>query len=191
MTRYVAFLRGINVGGHVVKMDQLAAQFESLGFDNVSTFIASGNVIFESPSKPGTLEPRIEQHLAGWLGYAVNTFLRSEKEIASIAAHQPFADPGGVYVLLLRSAPDAALRQRLLAPATEHELISVHEREVYLRLASFGDSPIPGLLGKILGAENTMRNANTLRRLAARFAAPAQTARRSRKASASPSTTRP
>jgi uncharacterized protein (DUF1697 family) len=94
VTRYVAFLRGINVGGHPVKMEQLAAAFESLGFENVSTFIASGNVIFESSARPATLEPRIEQHLGGWLGYAVNTFLRTEKEIASIAAHEPFADPG-------------------------------------------------------------------------------------------------
>jgi uncharacterized protein (DUF1697 family) len=191
MTRYVAFLRGINVGGHVVKMDQLAAQFASLGFDNVSTFIASGNVIFESTSKPATLEPRIEQHLAGWLGYAVNTFLRTEHEIASIAAHEPFPDPDGVYVMLLRSAPNATLRQRLLDLATEHDQISVHQREAYLRTASFGESPVGGLLAKVLGAENTMRNANTLRRLAARFATPPQTAKRSKKASASPSTTSP
>jgi uncharacterized protein (DUF1697 family) len=191
MTRYVAFLRGINVGGHVVKMDQLAAQFASLGFDNVSTFIASGNVIFESSSKPGTLEPRIEHHLAGWLGYAVNTFLRSEKEIAAIAAHEPFADAGTTYVVLLRSAPEDATRQRLGELATDRDQLVVHGREAYWRPTTFMDSPVGGALTKLLGAENTIRNANTLRRLAARFAAPPQTVKRSKKASASPSTTRP
>lgn len=50
MTRYFAFLRAINVGGHVVKMDRLRQVFESLAFSNVETFIASGNVIFESTS---------------------------------------------------------------------------------------------------------------------------------------------
>jgi uncharacterized protein (DUF1697 family) len=191
MTRYVAFLRGINVRGHQVKMDQLAAQFEALEFDNVSTFIASGNVIFESSGKPTTLEPRIEQHLALWLGYAVNTFLRSENEIASIAAHEPFADPGTAYVVLLRSAPDAATRTRMLDLANAHDQLVVHGREVYWKPTSFGESPVGGALNKLLGAENTVRNANTLRRLAARFAAPPQTARRSKKASASPSTTSP
>jgi uncharacterized protein (DUF1697 family) len=191
MTRYVAFLRGINVGGHVVKMDQLAAQFESLGFENVSTFIASGNVLFESASTPATLEPRIEHHLAGWLGYAANTFLRTEKEIAGIAAHEPFADPGRTYVVLLRSAPAESASTRIRELATASDQLVVHGREVYWRPTSFGESPVGGALNKLFGAENTMRNANTLRRLAARFVAPSQTARRSRKASASPSTTRP
>jgi uncharacterized protein (DUF1697 family) len=191
VTRYVAFLRGINVGGHVVKMDQLAAQFEALGLDNVSTFIASGNVIFESSGKPGTLEPRIEQHLAGWLGYAVNTFLRTEKEIAGIAAHEPFAGPGTTYVVLLRDVPEDAARTRLGEMVTATDQLVVHRREVYWKPTSFTDSPVGGALNKLLGAENTMRNANTLRRLAARFAAPPQTVKRSKKASASPSTTRP
>jgi uncharacterized protein (DUF1697 family) len=57
MSRYIAFLRAINVGGHTVKMDILRQQFEALGFSNVETFIASGNVIFETMAKNGrTLE---------------------------------------------------------------------------------------------------------------------------------------
>jgi uncharacterized protein (DUF1697 family) len=72
--RYVAFLRAINLGGHVVKMDELKRQFEALEFSNVSTFIASGNVIFESDGAPAELEPRIEQHLHHRLGHGVGTF---------------------------------------------------------------------------------------------------------------------
>jgi uncharacterized protein (DUF1697 family) len=65
MTRYFAFLRAINVGGgHVVKMDRLRQLFESLGFSNVETFIASGNVIFESSSRNAkNLEAKIEKAL--------------------------------------------------------------------------------------------------------------------------------
>ena len=56
MARYIAFMRGINVGGHQVKMDDLRKWFEALEFDNVATFIASGNVIFEAGrAKPATL----------------------------------------------------------------------------------------------------------------------------------------
>ena len=51
MQKYIAFLRAINVGGHTVKMDRLREIFETMGFSNVETFIASGNVIFETKSK--------------------------------------------------------------------------------------------------------------------------------------------
>ena len=62
--RYVAFLRAINVGGHVVKMDRLRRIFESMRFRNVETFIASGNVIFEAAGNADVLERRIEKGLA-------------------------------------------------------------------------------------------------------------------------------
>ena len=76
MSRYIAFLRAINVGGHTVTMDRLRALFTSLGFTRVETFIASGNVIFDTPSRsPTKLESNIEQHLQLALGYEVRTFL--------------------------------------------------------------------------------------------------------------------
>ena len=64
MTKTIAFLRAINVGGHNVKMESLRALFEQLGFDAVETFIASGNVVFETDAAPDTaLEAAIEAHL--------------------------------------------------------------------------------------------------------------------------------
>ena len=67
MSRYLAFLRAINVGGHTVKMDALRHIFESLGFTSVETFIASGNVIFEAGQQdPAALEKAIEtRHRVG------------------------------------------------------------------------------------------------------------------------------
>jgi hypothetical protein len=61
LRRYVAFLRAINVGGHVVKMDRLRTLFEGLGFANVSTFIASGNVVFDSTATDTRPIPRSVQ----------------------------------------------------------------------------------------------------------------------------------
>src|SRR5262249_56400329 len=91
MPLHVAFLRAINVGGRVVKMDHLRALFEGLGLANVETFIASGNVIFESPvRKAKALEARIEAHLRDSLGYAVGVFIRSPAELAAVAGHRPF-----------------------------------------------------------------------------------------------------
>ncbi len=189
--RYVAFLRAINVGGHLVKMAELKREFEALGFNNVSTFIASGNVIFDSDEAASELEPRIERHLQQWLGYPVGTFVRTDAEVCRIAAFDPFAKQGRSYVLILRSAPNAAMRTRMLDLATPDDLVAVHEREVFYRPTSLADSPLGGLLGRIVGAASTMRNVNTLRRLAAKFEAPPQPARDSRKASGSVARPRP
>ena len=93
MPRFVAFLRAINVGGHVVKMDQLRQLFEALGFAKVETFIASGNVIFEAKSKDtNALQRRIEKHLHQALGYEVVTFLRTLEELDKVANHRPFVE---------------------------------------------------------------------------------------------------
>ena len=78
MTVYIAFLRAINVGGRTVKMDRLRGLFEHLGYADVETFIASGNVIFQSPAEDTrALEQQIEAHLAASLGYEVATFVRT------------------------------------------------------------------------------------------------------------------
>src|SRR3990172_7639136 len=119
--RYIAFLRAINVGGHSVKMDHLRRLFESLGFSNVETFIASGNVIFESPTENAhTLESEIESHLKKLLGYEVATFIRSPEELVQIASYIPIKTPeleakgNSLYIAFLSNPPDEAARQKLM-----------------------------------------------------------------------------
>ena len=85
MPRYAAFLRAINVGGRVVKMEALRRFFESLDFANVETVIASGNVLFDASSKSEkALEKKIQDHLHTKLGYEVATFVRSPAEMDAI-----------------------------------------------------------------------------------------------------------
>ena len=92
MPRYFAFLRAVNVGGHVVKMEQLRQLFASLSFSGVETFIASGNVVFETLSKDTRLlEKQIEARLADTFGYEIVTFIRTGAELAGIAGYQPFS----------------------------------------------------------------------------------------------------
>ena len=92
MPRYAAFLRAINVGGHTVKMDRLRTLFEEMNLANVKTIIASGNVLFDSPSKnAATLEEKIERQLHMSLGYGVATFVRTAAEVEQIAAYEPFS----------------------------------------------------------------------------------------------------
>src|SRR4030095_10412992 len=120
MPKYVAFLRAINVGGHVVKMDHLRRLFEAMGFSNVETFIASGNVIFDSSSKnTRTLEKKIETSLQKALGYKVDAFVRSTSELAAIAKCKPFddkelnADGHTLFVVFIGSQPGSEASKSL------------------------------------------------------------------------------
>ncbi len=92
MPRYVAFLRAVNVGGpRTVKMDVLRRVFIELGFTSVVSYIASGNIIFESPVRNvSNLELRIERALLEALAYEVTPFVRTGHELSRIAAFQPF-----------------------------------------------------------------------------------------------------
>jgi uncharacterized protein (DUF1697 family) len=175
MPRYVAFLRAINVGGHTVAMASLRKHFEEAGCCGVETVIASGNVLFESPSRSAVvLEKRIAAHLEGRLGYAVATFVRTPEELASIAAHRPFARsdcerPGhSLFVAFHGRAADAASRRRVLGLASEVDELRIRGREVYwLCRGRSSDSKIyGGGLEKALGQPATLRNATTVRKIA-------------------------
>jgi len=177
MQRHIAFLRGINVGGHTVKMQDLRRLFASLGFSSVETVIASGNIVFESAEdRSRTLEQKIERLLAEALGYQVATFLRTAPELAAVARQQPFelAEMGSgavVYAIFLREKPKPAVQQALTALNTDNDEVRIGKREVYwLRRAPGKDSDVFGtLLGKALGTETTSRNMNTVRRIVEKF----------------------
>ena len=173
--RYVALLRAINVGGHVVKMDRLRTLFEELKFKNVETFIASGNVIFETTSNNAAeLETKIEKHLKKALGYEVGVFLRTCAEIAAIAEYAPFTSKDGclVHVAFLKAPPDNAAKQKVLALKTKDDDFHTHKREWYWQTrGSFGKSPAAVPFGKIAGSAGTMRNVTTVRKLAAKYKA--------------------
>lgn len=178
MIRYIAFLRAINVGGHTVKMDQLRKLFAELGLSSVETFIASGNVIFESPAKNAqALEKKIEGYLHGALGYEVATFLRTAADLAAIAAYQPFpvseleADGNMLYVGFLAASPAEKARQALLDLRTDIDEFHVHERELYwLCRKKFSESKVSGAtIEKRAGMPATLRNVTTVRKIAAKY----------------------
>jgi uncharacterized protein (DUF1697 family) len=163
--KYIAFLRAINVGGHVVKMDLLKRLFEEMGFANVETFIASGNVIFDARSAS---EAKIEAVLANALGYEVRTFLRKPADLARIAATTLDADGCTLYVGFLAEKGQGA-KVKPLETATDS--IIVDGQELYWMCRStFKESPISGgVLEKALGQKTTLRNITTVRRLAAKY----------------------
>src|SRR5579862_4569926 len=92
MPTYVAMLRGINVSGHkTVKMEQLRSSFSALGFSNVTTYVQSGNVVFEAPNDSvASLSGKIERKILLAFGFSVPVFLRTAKEIGEIIKRNPF-----------------------------------------------------------------------------------------------------
>jgi uncharacterized protein (DUF1697 family) len=173
--RYVALLRAINVGGHVVKMDRLRTVFEALRFGRVETFIASGNVLFDSgESDTAALEQMIETRLEKELGYEVTTFLRRPAELSTIVSTLPFAgdDLAGctLSVAFFKQAPSAESARRVHALQTESDDLLVRERELYWRCRGrTSDSMIWRTpLEKMIGMPATFRNVTTVRKLAAK-----------------------
>ena len=180
MPKYIAFLRAINLGGHTVKMDALRRLFEEMGFSNVETFIASGNVLFEpSQASAGTtqLERQIEGALHASLGYPVATFVRSMAELTEIARYQPFDDAGlktgasTLYVAFLAGPPGEQGLGKLQAFASEINQFHARGREIYwLCRTRFSDSGFTGaLLEKALGLPSTIRNASTVKKIAEKY----------------------
>jgi len=181
MSRYVAFLRGMNLGGRRIKNDALRSQFDELGFGDVATFRASGNVIFDSDDGDGevALTERIEAGLAKALGYEVPVFLRSAAEVAAIAAQQPFeetlveASKGKLQVSLMLKKPAAKARKAVLALSTDEDRLAMEGRELYW-LPSGGtiDSDLDlKAIAAVLGPV-TMRTKGTIDQIAAKHCAP-------------------
>jgi len=170
-TRYVAFLRAINVGGHVVKMDRLRTLCEAIPLDKVSTFIASGNVLFESKKPRPQIEAAIERKLKAALGYDVATMVRSAADLAAIVerVQKEGLDQGvTLYVGFLKEPPSAHVAKAVAAMSNEIDVLSIEGGELYWRCrTSFSESTIAGLkLDKTVGCPLTFRNHNTVRRLA-------------------------
>ena len=160
-------------------MAALRGNFVELGFTNVRTFIASGNVIFDSPAKPGLLERRIEKHLHSALGYEVDTFIRSRAEVLQVVADvesqfaAQLADGSKVYVGFLRALPPVENQERVIALSNAVDVMSFGERELYwLCHQGMAETTVTGpRLAKALGGSMTARNITSLRKLIATFEA--------------------
>jgi uncharacterized protein (DUF1697 family) len=177
MQRYIALLRGINVGGHRVRMSHLRSIFEELALQGVETFIASGNVVFHTEMMHReALQALIEQGLRERLGYDVATFLRSPAEIAAIASYEPFPSPPAgtdtLSVMFLDAVPPPETQERLSAFRTPIDHFRSRDREIFwLCHGRTSDSQVDWKgFGRIPGiSRTTVRNVTTVRKLAAKY----------------------
>jgi len=178
MDRYVAFLRGMNLGGRRIANEELRAHFEAIGLAEVATFRASGNVIFAADEGEGEarLAARLEAELGERLSYEVPVFLRGPAELAAIAAREPFpaaeveASKGKLQVQFLGAEPGAAARAEVLALDSEEDRLALAGRELYW-LPSGGISESELDLKAIAGAlgPGTMRTMGTVEQIVARI----------------------
>jgi uncharacterized protein (DUF1697 family) len=177
--RYIAFLRGINLGKRRLAMSKLKALFEGLGFDDVATFIASGNVLFSSKvTDTGALEAGIAKHLQASLGYEVDTFVRTTAEVAKVGAAKIFREDGqngiNIYVSFLQNALPKETARKLAAVRTEADEFRVDGREFYwlCRIRST-DSKVWSLpeVKALRLPTSTMRNMTSIRKLIAKHIA--------------------
>ncbi|MDQ3750797.1 MAG: DUF1697 domain-containing protein [Acidobacteriota bacterium] len=174
MMKYVAFLRGINVGGkNKVKMETLREVFAALGFANVKTYINSGNVIFEtSETDDNALAAEIEQAIQAEFSLNIKVMVRTISEIKGIIKNNPFdgqfTNDKDLHVLFLDEELPKDKRQLLLSNNNENEQFAVRNREIFclLRVGVLDSLLGKDYIGKKLKTPATARNWRTVNKIA-------------------------
>jgi uncharacterized protein (DUF1697 family) len=181
MERYVAFLRGMNLGNRRIKNPELIAHFEGMGLEDVATFRASGNVVFVDPSgeAESKLQKRVEAELDERLGYDVAVFLRSAEEVAAIAARNPFdakaieraaVNRGKPQVVLLGRKPTAKAEKALETIAPAGDLMVLEGRELHwLPAVGLSETDLDTKALDAVVGKGTTRTAGTIAQIAAKY----------------------
>ena len=177
MPRFVAFLRGINVGGHLVKKEQLQEVFASLGFTNVLTFKQSGNVIFKTDSEDKEkISPMIEEGLCKTLGYEVAVFIRTFTELKGIVDLDSFKgqDKEGasfLVTLLANTSPMTFTSQLpLIIPKSTAQVLSAKGTQVFSITHGGGEGALPNsFIESKLKVKATTRNINVIREIVEKY----------------------
>lgn len=171
--KYAAFLRGVNVGGkNKVKMEMLREMFVTLGFENVKTYINSGNVIFETAETDDKkLGAKIESAIENEFALKIKVIVRSIAEIENIVKNNPFAgqfeNDKDLHVFFLDEELSSEKRELLLANNNENEIFAVRGREVFclLRVSVLDSLMGKDYIGKKLKTSATARNWRTVNKI--------------------------
>jgi len=173
MIKYVALLRGINVGGkNMIKMETLREIFSSLGLANVKTYINSGNVVFETAkTDDAMLTNKICAAIEKELGLKISVMIRPHAEVAEVIKNNPFAgqfeNDKDMYVFFLANEMSDENTQLLLAKNSNAEMIAVNGRTIYylLRISIIDSVLGKGFIDKKLKVPATARNWRTVKKL--------------------------
>ena len=165
MTVFVALLRAVNVGGtSKLPMEELRAMCVRLGHKDPRTYIASGNVVFESGHDEATVRAALERALEAYAGKPVGVLVRSGEELAAVLAANPFpgAAANRTVAIFLNAPPPDGWEQGVTGRAAEE--IAAGARELYVH---YGDGMGQSKLKIAAAAAGTARNMNTIAKLAA------------------------
>ncbi len=175
MPTYISMLRGINLLGHKrVEMARLRVMFEGMGFEQVRTYINSGNVVFKAGrSAPAALSKRIEARMESEFGFSAMVITRTAKELGRAIAGNPFVKesrsaPSSVFIGFMAEAPEAEAIAKVKARAARTEQAHCCGREIYVYyVGGMGQARLltHGVLERVLAVSTTMRNWNTVSRL--------------------------
>lgn len=169
MTTYIALVRAVNVGGTgKLPMAELKAMCERAGFAAVQTYIASGNVVFESGKSAAQVKALLEAAMREYAGAPVRVMVRTGAEMAGVVAGNPFpeAAPNRTVAIFLDAAPPADALTGVTGQKNEQMALGV--REIYVH---YGDGMADSKLKIAAALEGTARNINTITKLAAMAAA--------------------
>lgn len=172
----IDFLRAVNVGGRTIKMDALRTEFVALGLTGVETFIASGNVVFETRARAlAAVERKLEAQLNRAFGFEVHAFVRSAAALTAIAAHAAFSAAdvasAATFVVGFVAEPlSAQATARVLQFRNAGDDFHVHGREVcWLSRATQSESKFSNLaFERALQVRATFRSMSTVQRLLAK-----------------------
>ncbi len=172
MTQYIAFLRAVNVGGRFVKMEELKKMFAMPGIKNISTYIQSGNVVFESAETDrDLLVKKIEAKMLKSTGFEVKTLIRTMPDMEAIIKRNPFkkhADYMALHVSFLSVVPDAEKVKLLQDLQTELEQFAFDGQVAYIlvKKGGYGETKFSNtFLEKKLKVVATTRNWATVNKM--------------------------
>jgi uncharacterized protein (DUF1697 family) len=181
MPVYVALLRGINLGGHKkIKMDELRAALAAMGFDDVKTYIQSGNVVFKAAKiSDKALSKKIEATILSKFGHSVSVIIRTAEEIEQLIANNPFLkqpdiDQTKLHVMFLREPPAQSALQQLETLVLKPDQFRFLGKELYFYLPNgVAESVVMKKpIDRVLAIPTTMRNwrtVNTIQQMCADF----------------------
>jgi len=172
MGRMVALLRAVNVGGRKLPMAGLRALCAELGWEDVATYIQSGNVVFTGSGETGAIEAGLEKAIEGAFGLAVPVIVRTAAEWTKLAACNPFAkvardEPNRLQLLVSKRPPNADAAEQLMARARAGESVEAACGALWFHFpAGVGASKLtPALIDKACGSPSTGRNYRTVMKL--------------------------
>ncbi|HET7893122.1 MAG TPA: DUF1697 domain-containing protein [Candidatus Sulfotelmatobacter sp.] len=174
MPTYIALLRGINVGPNKrMKMEKLRASCEGLGFEEIKTYIQSGNIVFRAPRlSPAALSKKLEECISRDFGFSADVITRTSVEMEQIIKKNPLlkeidVDPSKLHVVFLSEKPPAASLKKLQGLTLPPDRTRNLDREIYFYFPNgvSGSSLWKHSLDKVLSVSGTMRNWNTVNKL--------------------------